>query len=166
MRNIALDEQRHIGFGVKLLADLYRELGEPVADGIAEVLREVLPWTAGVAMPPDWDRSYTESFGFTLEDLGEEAARSLEQKLRAIGLPVEQMRIPMDWDLPPRERAARGMKLMQANMLGPGRPRGPLARERRDPVRLDRPQRRRDGRASPGRRSPGTSPTSSPGTWC
>jgi ribonucleotide reductase beta subunit family protein with ferritin-like domain len=122
MRNIAHDEQRHIGFGVKLLADLYRELGEPVADGIAEVLREVLPWTAGVAMPPNWDRSYTESFGFTLEDLGEEAARSLEQKLRAIGLPVEQMRIPMDWDLPPRERAARGMKLMQANMLGPGGP--------------------------------------------
>ena len=86
------------------------------------VLREVLPWTAGVAMPPGWDRSYTESFGFTLEDLGEEAARSLEHKLRAIGLPVEQMRIPMDWDLPPRERAARGMKLMQANMLGPGGP--------------------------------------------
>src|SRR4051794_20776798 len=32
MRNVALDEQRHIGFGVKLLADLYRELGEPVSD--------------------------------------------------------------------------------------------------------------------------------------
>jgi hypothetical protein len=39
MRNIALDEQRHIGFGIKLLADLHDELGAPVADGIAEVLR-------------------------------------------------------------------------------------------------------------------------------
>ena len=33
-------------------------------------------------MPPNWDRSYTECFGFTLEDLGEEGALSLEQKLR------------------------------------------------------------------------------------
>jgi ribonucleotide reductase beta subunit family protein with ferritin-like domain len=122
MRNIALDEQRHIGFGIKLLADLYDELGAPVADAIAEVLREVLPWTAAVAMPPGWDRSYTECFGFTLEDLGEEGARSLEQKLRAIGLPVEEMRIPMDWDLTPRDRAMRGMQMVRAHMLGPDGP--------------------------------------------
>jgi hypothetical protein len=122
MRNIALDEQRHIGFGIKLLADLHDELGTPVAEGIAEVLREVLPWTAGVAMPPGWDRSYTECFGFTLEDLGEEGARSLEQKLRAIGLPVEEMRVPMDWHLSPRERATRGMQLMRAHMIGPEGP--------------------------------------------
>ena len=122
MRNIALDEQRHIGFGVKLLADLYREHGEPVADAIAETLREVLSWTAAVAAPPNWDRSYTECFGFTLEDLGEEGARSLEQKLRAIGLDLETLRTPMDFTQTPRERAERGMRLMQANILGPGGP--------------------------------------------
>ncbi len=120
MKNIAMDEQRHIGFGVKLLADLYAELGEPVADAIGEVLRDVLPLTTGVAAPPGWDRSYTECFGFTLEELGEEGARSLEQKIRAIGIKPESLRTGMAWELPPRERAERGMALMQANLIGPG----------------------------------------------
>jgi putative sterol carrier protein len=122
MRNVALDEQRHIGFGVKLLADLYKELGQPVSDAIAEVLREVLPWTAAVAAPPNWDRSYTECFGYTIEDLGEAGAASLEQKLRAIGLDVESMRVPMIWSIPPRERAARGLRMLKANVIGPGGP--------------------------------------------
>src|SRR5512133_2905655 len=34
MRNVALDEQRHIGFGVKLLADLYREDPGQIQDAI------------------------------------------------------------------------------------------------------------------------------------
>ena len=122
MRNVALDEQRHIGFGVKLLADLYAELGEPVADAIGDVLREVLPWTTAVAAPPGWDRRYTESFGFTIEDLGEAGAASLEQKLRAIGLEPEKLRVPMFWSLPPRERAERGMRMLRANVIGPGGP--------------------------------------------
>jgi putative sterol carrier protein len=122
MRNVALDEQRHIGFGVKLLADLYAELGEPISEAIAEVLREVLPWTAAVAAPPNWDRSYTESFGYTIEDLGEAGAASLEQKLRAIGLDVESMRVPMVWSIPPRERAERGLRMLKANVIGPGGP--------------------------------------------
>src|SRR5829696_6299280 len=42
MRNVALDEQRHIGFGVKLLADLKAEDPE-VPDAVADLLREVLP---------------------------------------------------------------------------------------------------------------------------
>ena len=42
MRNVALDEQRHIGFGVKLLADLAPEDPE-VPDAVADLLREVLP---------------------------------------------------------------------------------------------------------------------------
>ena len=56
MRNVTLDEQRHIGFGVKLLADLYREDPEPIGDAIVGTLREVLPWTAAVAKPPGWTR--------------------------------------------------------------------------------------------------------------
>ena len=42
MRNVALDEQRHIGFGVKLLHDLAAEDPE-VPDAVAELLREVAP---------------------------------------------------------------------------------------------------------------------------
>jgi ribonucleotide reductase beta subunit family protein with ferritin-like domain len=123
MRNVALDEQRHIGFGVKLLADLYREDPGPIQEAIVDTIKEVLPWTSAVAKPPDWDRSYTECFGFTLEDLGEAGALSIEQKLRAIGLPVDDLpRFPMPMDLPPRERALRGQKMLKANLLGPDRP--------------------------------------------
>jgi ribonucleotide reductase beta subunit family protein with ferritin-like domain len=123
IRNVSLDEQRHIGFGVKLLADLYREDPEPIQDAIVGIIKEVLPWTAAVAKPPNWDRRYTECFGFTLEDLGEAGALSFEQKLRAVGLPVDDIPgFPMPMDLPPRERALRGQKMLRANLIGPDRP--------------------------------------------
>jgi hypothetical protein len=88
----------------------------------------VLPWTAGVAAPPNWDRSYTECFGFTVEDLGEAGARSLDQKLRAVGLPLDDGVPGLPWrnELEPRERAERGMRLLKANYIGPG---GPLDRD-------------------------------------
>jgi ribonucleotide reductase beta subunit family protein with ferritin-like domain len=123
MRNVAHDEQRHIGFGVKLLADLYREDPEPIQEAIVETIREALPWTAAVAKPPNWNRRYTECFGFTLEDIGEAGAASLEQKLRAVGLPVDRLpRFPMPMDVPARERAIRGQTMLRANLLGPERP--------------------------------------------
>jgi ribonucleotide reductase beta subunit family protein with ferritin-like domain len=123
MRNVALDEQRHIGFGVKLLADLYREDPERIGDAIVGTLREILPWTAAVAKPPGWDETYMTAFGFTYDDLGEEGARSLEQKLRAIGLPVDAMPgFPMDMTLSPRERAQRGRIMLRGNYIGPDRP--------------------------------------------
>ena len=123
MRNVALDEQRHIGFGVKLLADLYREAPEQIGDAIVGTIREVLPWTAAVAKPPNWDETYMTAFGFTYDDLGEEGARSLEQKLRAIGLPIDTLPgFPMDMTLAPRERAQRGRIMLQGNYIGPDRP--------------------------------------------
>jgi ribonucleotide reductase beta subunit family protein with ferritin-like domain len=123
MRNVALDEQRHIGFGVKLLADLYREDPEVIGDAIVGTLREILPWTAAVAKPPGWDETYMTAFGFTYDDLGEEGARSLEQKLRAIGLPIDTMPgFPMDMKLSPRERAQRGRIMLAGNFIGPDRP--------------------------------------------
>ncbi|MDX6666074.1 MAG: ribonucleoside-diphosphate reductase beta chain, partial [Solirubrobacteraceae bacterium] len=55
MRNVSLDEQRHIAFGVRVLADL--RLADPVGtrDAIVEKIREVLPWTTAVALPPNRD---------------------------------------------------------------------------------------------------------------
>src|SRR5829696_1240918 len=74
MRNVALDEQRHIGFGVKLLRDLALEDPEvPLA--VADLLREVLPYSAAVFVPPNWDRRYSECFGFTLEEIFDVAGR-------------------------------------------------------------------------------------------
>jgi ribonucleotide reductase beta subunit family protein with ferritin-like domain len=123
MRNVALDEQRHIGFGVKVLADLYREDPEQIQDAIVGTLREILPWTAAVAKPPGWDETYMTAFGFTYDDLGEEGARSLEQKLRAIGLPIDTLPgFPMDMTLSPRERAQNGRIMLEGNYIGPDRP--------------------------------------------
>jgi putative sterol carrier protein len=123
MRNISNDEQRHIAFGVKLLSDLYAEDPERIGPAILATIREVVGWVADAGTPPNLDRRYTECFGFELEDIGEIGTRSLEQRLRAIGLPLEQMEgFPLDLAMTPRERAEVGLKLRWANMLGPGGP--------------------------------------------
>src|SRR3954454_4712441 len=63
IRNVSLDEQRHIAFGVRLLADLYREDPGPVRDAIVSMIREVLPASTATGIPPD--PRWTESWGFT-----------------------------------------------------------------------------------------------------
>jgi hypothetical protein len=134
MRNVALDEQRHIGFGVKLLRDLAAEDPEvPLA--VADLLREVLPYSAGVFVPPGWDRRYSEVFGFTLEEIYEEGGRSFESKLRAAGLPVESLPgpIPYPFELPADERARRVIAMLQAGIIGEGAAGAPP----RDPATME-----------------------------
>jgi hypothetical protein len=119
MENVARDEQRHIGFGVKLLHDLAVE--DPgCREAVADTLREVLPWTAAVLVPPDWDESYVTCFGFTFDEIGEEGSRSVETKLRSAGLPLEELPgpPPVPLDLSHVERTRRGRELVQAGVLG------------------------------------------------
>ncbi|MBX5470345.1 MAG: ribonucleotide-diphosphate reductase subunit beta [Thermoleophilaceae bacterium] len=119
IRNVALDEQRHIGFGVKALSDLV-QMDLECRDAVAELLREVMPYSVAVLVPPGWDRGYTECFGFTLEDIYAEGVQSLETKLRSAGLPLEEMpgAVPIDLSVPPQERAGRAIKLLQGNLIG------------------------------------------------
>jgi putative sterol carrier protein len=119
MRNVELDEQRHIAFGVKLLRDLAAEDDE-VPAAVAEQLRAVTPVSLAVFVPPGWDTRYVECFGFTLEDVYEFGARSFESKFKAAGLPIESLPGPqvMPMDLPPRERALRGLGMLRAGYLG------------------------------------------------
>ena len=119
MENVSRDEQRHIGFGVKCLSDLIRE--DPDCKyAIADMLREVVPFTVGVFAPPNWDRRYSEVFGKSIEDLYEDGMKSLEQKMRAAGLPLEEMPgpPPLPLNRPPRERAEQAVKLMFGNIIG------------------------------------------------
>src|SRR3954454_15146550 len=147
IRNVSLDEQRHIAFGVRLLSDLYREDPEPIQEAIVSTIREVLPATTATGIPPD--PAYTESWGFSVLDLYEEGARASEARIRAIGLvPEEIPAFPYPVDIPPRERAARGIKLLEAGMLGEKR--GPVVR---DPeaveILFDQMRRGADPRAVP-----------------
>lgn len=119
MANIAADEQRHIGFGVKLLADLNRE-DSRVPRAVAGLLREVSPYLAQVLMPPDWDERYLTCFGYSFDRIGPEGALSMQTKLRSAGLAVEEL--PGPAVLPPglsvQEISVRGRELAQANIIG------------------------------------------------
>jgi putative sterol carrier protein len=119
MANVALDEQRHIGFGVKLLADLNRE-DSRVPAAVAKLLREVLPFTGQVLQPPGWDENYLTCFGYTFEKIGGEGVSSLQTKLRSAGMPAEtlpgQPIIPPG--LTPEEVSSRGRALAMAGILG------------------------------------------------
>jgi ribonucleotide reductase beta subunit family protein with ferritin-like domain len=115
--NVAKDEQRHIGFGVKLIADLTRE--DPECEpAIADLLREILPYTAAVFVPPGWDERYVTLFGFTLEDVYTHGADAIDSRLRAAGLDPSKMRIGLPFDIPPRERADRALTLLRSGYLG------------------------------------------------
>jgi ribonucleotide reductase beta subunit family protein with ferritin-like domain len=119
MENVSKDEQRHIGFGVKILSDLNRE-DPDCKHAVANLLREVIPYTTAVLVPPNWDRRYTEVFGKTIEDVYEQGMISLEQKLRSAGMPLEELPgpPPIPTDLTPRERADRAITLLQRGVLG------------------------------------------------
>jgi ribonucleotide reductase beta subunit family protein with ferritin-like domain len=119
MRKIALDEQRHIAFGVKLLADLAREDAR-VPGAVAGLLREVLPYTGQVLQPPGWDERYLTCFGYTFDKIGAVGVTSLESRLRAAGLPHEELPGPplMLTGLSPVEVARRGKELAMAGITG------------------------------------------------
>jgi ribonucleotide reductase beta subunit family protein with ferritin-like domain len=121
MRNISQDEQRHIGFGVKTLSELVEEDPE-CKDAVAELLREVMPYTAAVFVPPGWDERYVTEFGFTLEEIYAEGFQSFETKLRTAGLPLEELTgvLPLPLELTPGERAARAITMLRAGLLGEG----------------------------------------------
>jgi hypothetical protein len=119
MENIAADEQRHIGFGVKLLSDLNRE-DERVPHAVVKLLREVLPYTGQVLMPPNWDERYLTCFGYTFERIGGEGVVSLQTKMRSAGLPLDRLPGPplIPPGLTPEEVSLRGRTLAMANIIG------------------------------------------------
>ena len=120
MQNIAADEQRHIGFGVKLLADLAREDPVRVPKAVAKILRDVTRYSAQVLMPPGWDERYITVFGATYDEVGVEGLTSMTTKLRSAGLALETLPGPplLPRDLEPLETAQRGRRLAQAGIIG------------------------------------------------
>ena len=111
--------------------------------------------------------SYTECFGFTLEDIGEAGAALDRAALRAIGLPIDTIpRLP-DADGPAAARARRPRAEAAAGRASSApattaSPRTP----RRSAIMFDpiAPPGRHRRPCGPARRSSGTSPTPSRGT--
>ena len=120
MENIAADEQRHIGFGVKLLADLNREDPVGVPKAVAKLLREVTRYTSQVLMPPGWDERYVTTFGASFDEVGVEGLGSMTTKLRSAGLAVETLPGPplLPAGLEPLEISQRGRALAKAGVIG------------------------------------------------
>jgi 1,2-phenylacetyl-CoA epoxidase catalytic subunit len=119
MQNVSRDEQRHIGFGVKVLSDLVKEDPE-CKYAVADLLREVMPMSVGVFVPPNWDRRYVEVFGSTIEEVYLQGMQSFESKMRAAGLPLEELpgAPPLPISLTPEERVERALAMLQAGFIG------------------------------------------------
>ena len=81
------DESRHVGFGVKFLADAIRE-DERHKQVVAETIRETLPIGTLALAPPMVDDPYdfVTPFDYTSAEIYEYAARSLSKKLAAMGI--------------------------------------------------------------------------------
>jgi Ribonucleotide reductase, small chain/SCP-2 sterol transfer family len=120
--NVSRDEARHVAFGVKFLGDLFRQSDECRAAAI-EMWEKVFPWTAGVYIPPDMDREYTECFGFTLEEIYAFGLRSFETKLKRLGVAPEEIRMfrVQDREASYDERARQVWVLIAAGVLGDDR---------------------------------------------
>jgi ribonucleotide reductase beta subunit family protein with ferritin-like domain len=129
MANIAADEQRHIGFGVKLLSDLNREDPVGVPKAVGRILRDVTRYTAQVLMPPGWDERYITVFGSTYDEVGVEGLTSMTTKLRSAGLAIETLPGPplLPPGLSPLEVSQRGRALAKAGVIGVRE--GPTARD-------------------------------------
>jgi ribonucleoside-diphosphate reductase beta chain len=81
------DESRHVGFGVKFLADAIKE-DDRYKQVVQDTLRETLP-VAVLAFSPPWveDRfNFQTPFGYHSSDMFEYAMRSLSKKLAAMGM--------------------------------------------------------------------------------
>jgi ribonucleotide reductase beta subunit family protein with ferritin-like domain len=129
MQNIAADEQRHIGFGVKLLSDLNREDPVRVPKAVGHILRQVTRYTSQVLMPPGWDESYLTVFNATFDTVGVEGLTSMTTKLRSAGMPLESLPGPalLPSGLSPLEISQRGRALAKAGVIGVRE--GPSARD-------------------------------------
>ena len=81
------DESRHVGFGVKFLADAIKE--DPRhKQTIADTLLETLPVGTLALAPPMADDPYSfdTPFGYRSEEIFEYAMKSLSKKLAAMGM--------------------------------------------------------------------------------
>jgi ribonucleoside-diphosphate reductase beta chain len=89
------DESRHVGFGVKFLADAVAQ-DRANRELIAETLKETLPIAAPALSAPIYEDplNWESPFGWGSKDMFDYAFRSLRKKLAAIGIEPESVGAP------------------------------------------------------------------------
>lgn len=117
--SVARDESRHMAFGVQVLHDLVATSRE-VRTVVVDMLNRVLPWSLTVFAPPHLDENYTRVFGFTLEETYAFGLRSLETKLRRIGIDPAEINslVQVAVDQPVEEQARRALAFLRSGVLG------------------------------------------------
>lgn len=122
LRNVALDEQRHIAFGMKTLADLYADDPEVIGQVIIDAIRNSGTYLMAFAYPKDGGSKFLSPLGIHLEDLYADSMRSLTSRLRGIGLTEEQRRkaLTLNPDLSFEEQGKMMMQLLDAGYVGDG----------------------------------------------
>lgn len=122
MENVEKDEQRHIAFGVKLLADLNRQ-DPDVKPAVREIFGEVMPYTVGVFRPPNDDERYIEVFGETLLGVATTGQRQLDMRLQAAGFEStgpDGVLPFLDPDVSHETRAERAFVMQRAGFFSGG----------------------------------------------
>ena len=120
--NVSRDEARHVAFGVRFLGDLVRS-SRDCRDAAIDLWNRVLPWSAGVFIPPNMDHSYAECFGFSLVEIYAFGMRSFQTKLKRLGIAPEELDLLSreNLDLSFEKRAERAWALIDAGVIGDDR---------------------------------------------
>ena len=120
--NVSRDEARHVAFGIKFLGDLMRS-SQNCRSAAIEMWDRVLQYTAGVFVPPNYDPSYAECWGFTLEEIYAFGYRSFITKIKRLGVDPAEIRMlsRQDQTLSPEEHAKHLWVLIRAGVLGDDR---------------------------------------------
>lgn len=122
LRHVANDEQRHIAYGMKTLADLYQEDPETIGPVIVDAIRKSGSYLLAFAYPDDGDSSFLDPLGLSLKDLYADSMRALNSRLRGIGL-SEDLRakaLTVNPDLTFEEQGEQVMRLLDAGYVGAG----------------------------------------------
>ncbi|MEH3053191.1 MAG: ribonucleotide-diphosphate reductase subunit beta [Patulibacter minatonensis] len=122
LRHVANDEQRHIAYGMKTVADLYQEDPEEIGPVIVEAIRKSGTWLLAFAYPDDGDSSFLDPLGISLQDLYADSMRALNSRLRGIGLSddLRAKALTIDQSLTFEEQGVRVMRLLDAGYVGSG----------------------------------------------
>ena len=127
MANVSRDEQRHIGFGVKVLSELLAEVpGGVQSGGGRAAARSPALRARGLLRRRTSTASTPSATASALEDIFAFGLKLIRQRWRTIGYPTEEMPpgvFPFDPEMSEEEVAERQVKLMMAGILGP--PDGP-----------------------------------------